>query len=262
MKNIVSVYNSTMEMARAMKNGEVQPPFQGRRLQSETGSKDWTLTESYEQADSLLMTGDKDSFALMKKTSATAAAKRSGIDYKAKIRTGMHGFAPHVPNYLAGVPNNMINTERVRVPNTKVLNIGYIICASCGVSAADMAAAGARLLSYVIAIEQRGLRVNLYIISGGYTDKQTAVVITKVKDSGRYINPAKIAYSVINPSMHRRHGFRFMETAPGIDSSFVGGYGMPLDEQQTQKAITGCSVKFDSLFSFSSMDEKMKYLIK
>lgn len=262
MKNIVSIYNSTVEMARAMKNGEIQPPFRGKLLQSETGSAEWTMTESYEQADSLLINGDKESFSRMKKTSATAAAKRSGIDYKTRIRTGLHGFAPHVPNYLAGVPNNMINTERARVPNTKVLNIGYIICASCGISAATMAAAGARLLSYIVAIEQKGLRVNLYIISGGYTKVQTAVVITKVKDSGRYINPAKIAYSVINPSMHRRHGFRFIETAPGIDKSFVEGYGRPLDEQNAQIAMTGCGIKFDSLFSFSSMDDKMKYLIQ
>lgn len=260
--NIIKVYNSTLEMAKGLRMAEVQPPFKKISLHSAHGSEAFTGTCGYDEADNLLIRGDKKSLSTLKTCAPKATAKRKGGDFKPRIQNDIYGFVPNVANYLAGVPNDMVNVKMVRVPNTKVLNIGYIVCASCGVSAKDMAKAGAKLLSYIQAIEAKGLRVNLYVISGGYTSNQTAVMMVKVKDSGHYINPAKIAYPVINPSMHRRHGFRFLETAEGVDSSFVSGYGRPLETKHVEEVIKDLKVKFNLLFSMPEMDAKMQYLIK
>ena len=59
----------------------------------------------------------------------------------------------------------------------------------------------------------------------------------QIKNWRQPSNPLKISYPLVHPSFFRRHGFRWLETAPELtDRAFIGTYGRPLDVAE------GCSV--------------------
>ena len=84
-----------------------------------------------------------------------------------------------------------------------------------------------------MSIESNGTRVNLYVgeavINKSYD--QVAGMAIKIKNATQPIDIVKMVYPLVNPSMLRRHHFRWMEITAGIAQNFSDGYGCVNDKK-------------------------------
>ena len=114
---------------------------------------------------------------------------------------------PIVPKVLAGDPNNMLAIKKQAYRSTKVINIIYSMSCSGSVPATEILNNSAKLVEVICQLEKNGYRVNLYAGDNARfkkLDTHTAFII-KLKDSGKYLDPLKIAYPLVNPSFLRHH---------------------------------------------------------
>ena len=134
---------------------------------------------------------------------------------------------PIVPKVLAGDPQNMLAIKKQSYKSTKVINIIYSMSCSGSVSAVEILNNSAKLVEVICQLEKNGYRVNLYTGDNAifHQKAQTAFII-KIKDSGNYLDPLKIAYPLVNPSFLRRHSFKWLETFNEFDAR--GDYGKPM----------------------------------
>lgn len=234
-KDINKQFDSLAAFSRHIAAGTIQPAFLERyenndKLPSQDpGLADFAGTNSFDEADRLLKSGDNKSLELLKKYGFQPAAKNYNFGQRRKIAPAVVGFAPIVPNAIAGVPVAMqaITTQKVK---TKVVNVVLCVSYGCSVKKERYAAFAAKVLNGCLTLEKRGIRVNLYALSACKRDGQKVAVLIKIKDSKQAIDPLSISYPVINSSFLRRHIFRFIETEPGIDKDFAGNYGNVIDE--------------------------------
>lgn len=207
---------------------------------SKTGSEDFTGTASYEAADELLKYGDRKSYEMIKQGGRSIEAR--GKARRTELFTAICGVTPNVPAYLAGSPAAMINTRKKTVRN-KVLKIYYNCAVACDKKTKQVAKAAAAVLQTVCDVEATGTRVELNImihVTQNYKkDKrgQHLISVVCVKRAEERLDPLKIAYPCVNPSFPRRHNLRFIEVTKGVDSSFVHGYGYPVQDPNETKAM-------------------------
>ena len=102
---------------------------------------------------------------------------------------------------------------------TKVINIIYNISVPGSLEASSIVNAGAKMVSIIRYLEKNGIRVNLYTIWAIWDKKSDhrCAFFVKIKDAGAPLNLLNIAYPIINPSMLRRHGFKWLETMLRLD---------------------------------------------
>lgn len=225
--------------------------FSGRYLHSYEGDKSFTGTASYEDATNLLKYGDKDKLKMIKKSLEKIQAKGNGHKTRRKVKTSIVGCVPHIPNYLQGMPECMIDIVKTKIKSSKVLNIVYNLSIPCSVKTEDMSIAGAKILSYVASLEAQGYRVNLHVLWGTSTKDECVYSLIRIKSSDQYADLLKMAYPLVNTSMVRRHFFRYLEVCGVEDEKMYCGYGRPLRDLQEIKKL----VKFDYYFDFKSAYE-------
>ena len=268
MKTLVRKFQSVGELSRHLAQAKIQEPF---REECESKSeyscssysttkemKRWSGTESYEQADSLLLYGDRE---LQKKIEAAGVSQiRTELKQhrnRRQLCSAVVGIAPNVPNYVAGAPTNMITVRQIRVKQP-VLTFMYNTSVSGGVSAEQIIKATANLVSALLIIEASGIRVNLYV--GEVTTKNSHYCCwsVRIKDSGQIIDTLKMSYPLAHPSMLRRQWFRLMETTPGVPSAYVGGYGRVVNnETEAQKALRAAGINnIDRVLSYGDICRK------
>ena len=227
MKNVFLKFDSVSDFHKYLHTQKPTNAFSSPYNQcSQTGSQDFTHTRNWEHAEELFTYGDKDTAKKLE----DGGLRQTRLQTKCtanrrKVQANICGFAPHVPNYIAGVPASMLNVKEVRVKE-KVINVIYNISANGGVGARDLLNTGVQMLSAIMKIEASGVRVNLYVadISDGHNG-QTIGWLCRIKNSAQHIDTLKMCYPLCNPSMLRRHSFRFTEVTDGVSSAFVGGYG-------------------------------------
>lgn len=221
----MSEYHSYLE------SGKVQPAFKSRQA-SKSGGKRFTGTESYEEADKLYLWGDEET---AKKLDGSYSIKTMIRKYAATKPTtkkfvSVCGAVPHVPNYIAGIPTNMIAIRRVKVKE-RVTDVFFNMCISCDVSTEEIIETTIELFKAIMTIESSGTRVNLYageaVINKSHT--QVAGMAIKIKNATQPIDIVKMVYPLVNPSMLRRHHFRWLEVTKGIEKDFHNGYGRVRD---------------------------------
>lgn len=177
-------------------------------------SPSFTGVESEKKADDLLLNGDVETANKIK----AIACKQTPKETKTSIINAPYGFVPNVPRFLSGRPDNMYNTKAQTYKSTKVLNIVYFVGAAGIVNADDLAKAGAKLLRVITTLENNGYRCNLYIaryFTDSYIEKKsnnTLNLFVKIKDSGKPLNLAKVAYPIANPAFFRYHCFKWTDT--------------------------------------------------
>ena len=195
--------------------------------QSVTNSYRFTGTESFEEAQNLLKCGDKEKADKITATIRKIKAQGKGTETRNKLYNSPCGFMPIVPKVLAGDPQNMLAIKKQSYKSTKVINIIYSMSCSGSVSAVEILNNSAKLVEVICQLEKNGYRVNLYTGDNAIFDQkaQTAFII-KIKDSGKYLDPLKIAYPLVNPSFLRRHSFKWLETFNEFDAR--GDYGKPM----------------------------------
>ena len=192
----------------------------------------FTGTESFDEAQNLLKYGDKVNADKITATIRKIKAQGKGNETRNSLYNSPCGFMPIVPKVLAGEPNNMLAIKKQAYRSTKVINIIYSMSCSGSVPAVEILNNSAKLVEVICQLEKNGYRVNLYAGDNARFKKQdthTAFII-KLKDSGKYLDPLKIAYPLVNPSFLRRHAFRWLETFPKFDAR--GDYGGAMNGEQ------------------------------
>lgn len=194
---------------------------------SRDGSKSFTGTKSYAEAVELLANGYEKPLEKIK----TAVAQDMKITKGRPRRTPRNavvGFVPNVPNYLLGIPEQMITIAQT-TEKTKAISIAYFIGNNCETSAEDLEDAGVKVLNVVNRLELSGVRVNLEIViqcTWAIRANEYQIASVKVKDYKDQLDIKKICFPIAHPSMFRRLGFAWLERSADMQSSeFVGGYG-------------------------------------
>ena len=227
-KNIEIEKFATIDaFVKSLNTRELNPVFKNKgEISSKIkGNKDFYKTDTYEESEELLTGGYREGLSTIqseKRVNNYGSIKRN-------IPTvDVVGFAPHVPNAIAGIPQSMVSVK-TRNQKSKIVNIIYNNSASCSVMTSQLAVAGRHVLDVVTILERQGYRGNVDILTTACTSTQVAMCFVRVKDALRIINPLKLAYILVHPSFFRRQGFRWIETCPKItDETFSNGYGHPL----------------------------------
>lgn len=252
MADFFKQFCSINEMVTYLDNAEVSSTFRGQYLSSKsTSDPAWSGYNNYEQAREMILKGDKD---LAKKLRGT---EKLDINIpctgtKKKMCTGVAGFMPHVPNFLAGVPNNMIFVREQKV-SQPVITVVYNIGCLRGSSGDLVLQVSARIMSAIMSAERKGYRINLYVASAQNRGSQNCGMVVKIKDSDQHIDTLKMAVPMISPAMNRRFGFRFRETMKGLSSGWVDSYGSSMSTYETQEFLKRQNFKYDVCIAFESV---------
>jgi len=199
-------------------------------LSSDDRDYDFSLTHSYAEAGDLARRGYKEGLDNLE--AANVKSRHMESAPKPLPVNGIVGYAPHVPNAIAGVPLSMISKQDVE-QKAKVISILYYMGGSCYIDAREFVEAGKNIMNVVYTLELQGYRVALYILTTFCRNSEYALCSVQVKHWRQPSNPLKIAYPLIHPSFFRRHGFRWLETHPELtDREFIHGYGTPLDKSE------------------------------
>lgn len=190
----------------------------------------------YKNAVEVMLTGDPESARLINREMKKVRVKSNGSETRTKTYNSMLGFVPNMGRVMTGHPENMINLCRQKINNTKVLNIVYNIAIDYSQTKEEIAKQGARITSEIINIEKNGYRVNLFAaLTTKYSDSaNNAVLLVKVKDSGKPINVTRLAFPLINDKFLRKVIFAWIETNGGTHNS---GYGAPVVGTQSVDLI-------------------------
>lgn len=241
-------FGSIGALVRYLDNATVQPYFVDAGCSSQKTGNEYYGYDSYEDARKFLLYGDKD---LAKSVFSTDKLNMSCENTRPTMRVfeSVAGIAPHVPNYIAGVPNSMIMAEMVEVP-APVITVVYNIGVLGSVSAEEIKEASARVLSAIMSLEKQGIQVNLYVASAQTEGSQRCGFLVKIKNNGQYIDPLKMAVPMISPAMNRRFGFRYRETMPGLNKGWSDGYGSSMYIEDFRKWLNDMGVQYDCALTF------------
>lgn len=187
---------------------------------SEKGSELFTGTRNWDEAVELFEDGYTDvlgeiKFGISKNIRATQNQPRR------MIKTGVVGYAPHVPNAINGLPNSMIYTEK-QIQKIKAVTIYYSPTENCNVDVKTFIKSGVTMLSAINILELSGVRVNLNVVFfNGINDGETegSFGTVKVKDFREQMDVRKLCFPVVHPSLFRRFGFKWLETTPNMKQS-------------------------------------------
>ena len=230
--NIVEI-----ETSRELENFLNAPILNGRDNESETGSKSFTGTASFEQAENLRRKGDKKSLSMLDDYKIKFDKYiQYNNGYKIKQKNDIHGFAPIVPNAIIGLPLSMINQTR-ESKKVKGIDILYNVSIRCSTSTKDMARKGAIMLSLIDALERKGFRVNLKVGSVCMKGDTVHGVITTMKRYDEPLNIRKLAYYLVNPSCLRRTFFKLKESISELTDVTNDGYGTNNEFDKQRKRL-------------------------
>ncbi len=230
MKNglfVTETFNGVNEFLCVIGKRSPNNVFKGKKLSSEKQDYNFTMTSSYAESEELMAKGYKEGLNNLQKSKSVKVNRTTNIQ-KNIPQTGIVGYAPHVPNAIAGVPQSMIAQQKID-QRVKVLTIVYDGGAPGCVNAERFVSAGRHVLDLVQALELQGYRVRVDIQDTFCTYKECAICRFTVKNHRQPINPLKISYLLIHPSFFRRQVFRWLETVPELTNPrFADGYGRPL----------------------------------
>ena len=231
MEQFFEKFESVTEFIHTINTRKVRESFENSQS-SQTKNYQFTGTEDYKEANDLFLYGDKNNANKLNEALRKIKAQGKGNETRNKLYNIPCGFMPIVPKVLAGDPNNMLAVKKESYRSTKVINIIYSMSCSCDVSADEILNNSAKLVEVICQLEKNGYRINLYTGDNARfkrLDTHTAFIV-KLKDSGQYLDPLKIAYPLVNPSFLRRHAFKWLETFPKFDA--CGNYGGAMNGEQ------------------------------
>lgn len=221
-------FNSIHEMIsiiEARPNNEIMKD----EKHSQTDTESFTGTKSYNHAKELFRNGYTEILPKIKKGVA-ANLRRTETRPRRHIENNVVGYAPNVPNAILGLPNSMIMTKTTP-QKIKAVSLVVGITENCRTKTDKFIKSGIAALGVVNALELRGYRVNLkvafYVAECG---KDRAFGTVTVKDYREHLDLQKLCFPLAHPSMFRRLGFKWIETAQGLKADWTWAYGKNLDD--------------------------------
>lgn len=250
MRQIVKTFLGVTDMSDYLQRATTSASFEGHKLYSNIIKSGWS-SMTYNESDNLLRFGDvRNAERISSRVQEITRMRGSGTQMRRQSFNDVVGYAVHVPNYLTGVPTTMINSRRVSIRSSKVLNIVYNSTFHDGTNLDDVVDAGAKVLTYLRDLEVKGYRVNLYVMMSSKGGSEQCTVLVKVKDSEQYLNITKTAYPIVNPDFLRRHFCRLLECETK-DREFPLSYGRPVYmKYDIQNVFDACRLKVDKYLTF------------
>lgn len=229
---------------------------------SETGRASFTGTADYNTANGLLRDGDTENAKKLAAAAGNGLKSANGDGQRSRRISAVCGGAANVPAVLMGLPKSMIMQKKFVYKDSKVLNLVYSVSIGANINASEINRVSVNLVNAIMGIEKKGYRVNLYVCV--CAERRTGRgsefcnMFVRIKDSGQYMDVKKMAYPLVNPSMLRRHYFRFVETAENIkDSSWVYTYGTPIkDVLKIQDFAKSAGINAKKAVTFYGIQQK------
>lgn len=220
------VYNSISELYDHIQNTKRNAAWENDSFFDHTTSyiQEWS-GETPEDAMKKLSNGDAVAAAKIKAQGEILNEAQGGT--MPKIEIGVYGCIPSVPNYLRGVPANMMRVVREPRRNP-VIDIYVENSIYDGINVDKVAQKAAILANVIYATELAGVRVNLYAVNTAddhHTTNKKYAMVVKIKDADAPLNLLNMAFAVCNKAMHRNIFFAWLERHA---KNRVCGYGRPM----------------------------------
>lgn len=248
-------FNSIDEFLKAISTRK-NNPIMFAKSSSQKKDFSFSMSNSYEESEEIMRNGYSEGLNELKKESGKINVSAAASKKLPKV--GIVGFAPHVPNAIAGIPQSMISTTTERI-KSKVIDILYDCTESAGTKTSTFVKAGKNLMNLIVYLESKGYRVSLKFLVAIEEKGEEIGATIKVKDHRQPINPLKLSYMLIHPSFFRRQCFKWIETAPMMTKDFSSTYGHPLRAKYStieslRKHLRECNVLGESVF-FTNVTE-------
>lgn len=181
----------------------------------------------------------------------------------------VNGADVDVARYLSGEPENMISYHMAEIPRSgRVVSLAVNVGASSDISADDVVKRGKSVVALVYALENMGLRTELYAdsqsksLEGG---PETGRVVVKVKDAADALDPAMVMFALAHPSFLRgmmlgamhEHPERFQKSL-----NVGGGYGRPTKGMPNDVFPDGCIVLQTVMRSGDNVTDAEEFVVK
>lgn len=208
--------------------------FEGKQ-QSISGSKNFTMTESFEEAMSLLNAGwDAGTVRL---NNALKVANKANASEVKKAVFDIVGFQASVPRYLQGIPTNMVNKRNVK-QKQRIVTLNKSISYSAAVKAETILKESVAFMQIVQEIEKQGIRCNVNVVFKSNEPDEEIFIKTRIKNASERLNLSKMSFPLLHPSFLRRIMFRTFEVNEKIKSpAWVHGYGRPGTHDDIKKYL-------------------------
>ena len=215
-------YDTVLEYYQMLK----RPILPGRDNSSMSGSKSFTGTRDYGEAEKLMVAGDKDSLKEMVDIKTKLDQEYQTTPSNRRITyEGPTGYTPIVPNAILGLPNSMRNTKVIK-RDSKIV---YIVVNQSWAAMTPkhvISYNGAFALSYIDVLERDGYRVNLYVGKISQRDNGDSYGhVVRIKKDSEPLNIYQVSFYLINPSYLRRIAFRIDENEQYLYDETNSGYG-------------------------------------
>lgn len=212
----------------------------------------FTLTKNWDEAIETCETGWTEKAKVLTTRIKTYSTSSDFTKYQKKF-IDQAGFQPIVPLYLAGMPNNMINSK-FEQKKQKVITITKSVGYRGEVAAQQIEEESLKTLSLIRMLENKGYRINLNICNTWSIGRKKITIKINIKKANEKLNISKVAFPLAHPSMMRRLIFRFREVTPEHGSTWDMG-GSHYDKESNIAAIDPKKEIFIPSFMKMSMDE-------
>lgn len=191
--------------------------------------KDW-CGEMPKDAMNKFFKGDADAAAKIKAEGEILNEAQGGT--MPKIEVGVYGCIPSVPNYLRGVPANMMRVVREPRRNP-VIDIYVENSIYDGIDVNEVARKAAIIANVITATEMEGVRVNLWSVNTAHDSDNNVkyAMVCRIKDADAPLNLLNIAFCVCSRAMHRSIFLAWLERH---SDKRIDGYGRPMRGYEIQ----------------------------
>ena len=237
MKKIVE-YKSVAELTATLINTEPLKCWGSYAIKAR--DNEWWSGEKFDVAFSKLLNGDTVNAAKIKaQGEILAKGKGKGVP---QFELSVRGCLPSVPNYLRGVPKNMLNVRRE--PRHKpVIDMFVDSGIYDGINVEKVAAFSARLANVIAATERAGVRINLYSACIGKDGQDVYGYVVKIKEASSPLNLLNIAFPIMNRAMCRVVFIHWVDC--NIDK-FISGHGCVTQGDRVREEIGRDGVYFST----------------
>ena len=244
--NQFTAYNSINSFLADMRQ------YDGYSWGSMGGDTYWYASQSYDEAEERAIAGDVELSKMVRAYDKLSVNIPSTCTRMRRMVAAIAGIAPHVPNYIAGVPTNMIRCKKEERIEKKIINVCYANnVRDDGTSVEDVAKVSARVLSCILSLERKGYRVNLYAANAARNNhvngRPVAGFCVKLKDAGQHLDLAKVAMPLLSAAWNRRFGFRYREACGWTKSSNMGS---TIHGSELRAYLDKNGFKYDVAFGF------------
>jgi hypothetical protein len=223
-KFTVEKFNSIHELVTFLRNTKNKIGFGDN---SKTGGYSFTGTQSYEEAEDLLMNGWEQEAVKLTETLKSIQINKSERN---KMIYDIVGFQPSVPRYIQGIPQNMFNSKKIATKKSKIIDVYKEVSYSGNTTKETIQEESIKALRIIQLLENQGYKCNLYVcdsISSFLAGKAVSIHL-KIKNSSDRLNIGKIAFPLVHSSFLRRIVFSWIEKSSIVSKEFAVGYGSPI----------------------------------